>query len=367
MIEGLALERCTRMRLGRFETSEFRMLQYELKHEDLPSGRYEFSMTDSCGRTTKKTISVDRLGKRVETEGSHEDPLVETDFGCLLCYQMDEEEYARLPFGDCAVKLVSEFGRTILERIEKDVRKRFGNAKEARFSVEGFSARSSENCFLTMHVGGEDGSYSELRFRLPADCEFGFESYLANPYVGIQCSYEKEAPEVEEKFIVVGQKGLRTSGDYLDESGRIYESPFESGKEWKTLYASPKAMVLPKGYARVVREEWVKASSVDELLEYGFGEPCCEASYVLLAERRAKVETYGVGKVYSTNMGVGRSHAESEFCFGCGMEAKCLQCVPSGLSGAVMKENANKNDFSQCRIRMALAEKSKREDGHGIR
>jgi len=326
----------------------FFMVQFGVPKELIGNKDYYFSLVDENNQEIySKDIFIDLDGYRIVTPNSHEDPLVEDDKNYHICFQIDSEILSKLN-KPCNV-LFYERINTILKLISSshvgilsDIYNRYKTEHYSEI-INKHQLVSKKDCPLTLHLGDKDGNYSEQYYNIKAGEIFDFKEYIQDfEYIGVQCSYENEIPEIEEKHIIVGQKGI-----YL--SGYFYED--ESDINSKIFPPLPFMEHYQKNYSKL---SFFKVNSISDLIQYyelkGIRPKYFESNLNFLLPTYLKVSTYNQDKVYSDKKPQKKHHFLSGLCQNCPFNSRCIQVVPSGLSAELFKKNIMLEDHTECRI-----------------
>lgn len=318
----------------------FFMIQIEVP-TTIGSGNYIFSLLDENHiNYYKRQISIDLTNRTIITEGSHEDPLVIDDGTIYLCFQISESLLFTLEPKKYIVEFKNRKNELIYSSVLEDI-----TAMKEKYFQENFSklmdykTLTTKDAILTLHLGSKNGIYSEDFFSQKKGNEFSFKHLIKEyEYIGIQYSYTDEIPEIEEKIIIVGQKGINLSGIYKTKNGEIITSPFG---------------FLPE-YQRVM-EEWElkELNSLGELKEYYKNNRAYifEISYDFISENYLKFNTYSQNGLYSLKKNrIKKLHTENSCCTNCPYRSECLQVVPSGLSNDLLKSNLGLEEHKECEI-----------------
>jgi hypothetical protein len=326
----------------------FFMVQFGVPKELIGNKAYYFSLVDENNNEIySKDIYIDLYKFRIVTPNSHEDPLVEDDNNYHICFQIDSELLCSLN-KPCNV-LFYEKNNGNLKLISSSYVGKLSDIYN-RYKTEHYSEIinkhqliSKKDCPLTLHLGDSNGNYSEQYYNIKAGEVFDFKKYINDfEYIGVQCSYEHEIPEIEEKHIIVGQKGI-----YL--SGYFYEN--ESDLSSKIMPPLPFIENYQKKYEKL---DFTKVDSINELIGYYknkmINPKYFESNLNFLLPTYLKESTYNQDKVYSDKKIEKKNHFLLDVCQGCPLNSRCIQVVPSGLSSELFKKNMLIEDYSECDI-----------------
>jgi hypothetical protein len=322
----------------------FFMIQFGVEKALIGNKDYYFSLVNENNQEVySKDIFIDLTKHRIVTPNSHEDPLVEDDNNYHICFQIDSELLSTLVTPcqalfyektSSGLKLLSSASVGILSDI-------YNRYKTEHYSqiVNNHQLISKKDCPLTLHLGDSDGNYSEQYYNIKAGEVFDFKKYIQDfEYIGVQCSYENEIPEIEEKHIIVGQKGIYLSGYFHDGENKIM-APLPFMEHYQKKYES---------------SSFTKVDSIEELLEYyetrKIKPKYFESFLYFLLPTYLKKATYNQDKVYSNKNPQKKHHFLSEICKNCPSNFKCLQVVPSGLSSELFKKNIMLEEHTECEI-----------------
>lgn len=346
----------------------FYVIQISLSKSTFIDGVYNFELINNKNNELifKRTIDVNSNKKIVITPGSHEDPLIESNTHIMLCFQlwdndikniMNQLEKKTFPnsFLSNDVSVVLKKDNKIIKNINIDnLYKYFEHDFIKRSSIiNDYFITSTEDCIFRIHLGYEDGNYEEIEHFLKKGEKFDFSQYLINPYVGLQCSYEYENIEVEEKHIVIGLKSMTLSGVYDDGIEKHYALlPFES--KYQILFSPKEYINTNNNYAFIKKEQWNEVNNIKDLIRFYKDKEIkfFESSFDFLESQYRNKSTYGLNKVFSTikHNNNNKKHIDLEVCKGCEKKTKCIQIVPSNLSYQLFKENLYINSKKGCII-----------------
>lgn len=373
----------------------FFMIQARVAVNSLPDAQYRFTLREQGTKKEVFTIDIiiDSIHQRILTPGSHEDPLVcdEDKENYLICLQLPQEKLEQFKNTILEVALFSsQNNQEILPyTILPDLNQAFLQYTQKHFShlAEAYTIQTDKACVFRLHLGDEQGHYQEKEWSLKAGETFYFKDYIKDyPYIGLQCSYENEMPEIEEKHIVIGQKGMTLSGNYwfVPENKEMANNkdmhnnvnnndvdkpllfhallPFD--KNYQILYYNTSESNLPedKGeYALCKKESWIITNSIKEVVDY-YKEKTVhffESDIEFLEPQYRQHQTYGVAKNITDIKKKHKSvfHLDLPVCRNCVHNHKCIQIVPSGLSDRLYKENLSIEETIECRIYQLIEQK----------
>lgn len=360
-----AIERGFRLFKDEIQYFHFSMIQIKIDKILVPDGDYFFHLLDDQQQQIySKNIKIDSINHRIITPNSHEDPLVEDNNEYMICFQLWDEDLKGLqPQHDHS----SSFGllfeneqkiHLIYEENIGNIYQIFTPPKNQLSHVENmYSLYSDKDCIFRCHLGDEEGNYEEKEHYLKANERFDFKSYLNYPYLGLQCSYENESPELEEKHIIIGQKGMTLSGNYIDENKEEYEALLPFDKKYQTVY-SPLKLENQNEYGRYQQEKWSKVNTIEELLSFYENKTIhfFETTLEFIKEQYGNKKTYGLNKLI-TSQYEGRNHLSLTCCEECVHNSKCIQIVPSTISPLVFKKNLDLFEVEDCKIYQLIEKK----------
>lgn len=330
----------------------FFMIQVQCLKAMLPDGPYEFRLKNRLGDPVyKKHIWIDSIHGRIVTKDSHEDPLVESQDKYMLCFQMEDTVLQQFK-GRYVVELRNKTSMIGSIGLQDEIEYTFHYNQEVMSHLpDHYTIITREDCILRIHRGDDQGGYGEDEFEFKKNTPFNFKPYLKYSYVGLQCSYENFATEIEEKHIVVGQKGMTVTGEYREKTGVIFSALLPFARRYQTLYSECEVpRLMEEAYAFFVKELWKKVTSIEELLcQYSEETPVVffETSVKFIEPQYRTVWTYGLNKVISS-VKKGRCHLDLSVCKECKLNSKCLQVVPSGLSAELFKRNVGLYNEEAC-------------------
>lgn len=367
----------------------FFMIQVKIAVHALPDETYRFSLRQKANQKEVFTIDIviDSINHRILTPGSHEDPLVsdEQKEYYLICLQLPQDKLDE--FKDIALEValfsLKDNREVLAYSALPNLHQAFLQYTKKHFSklVDPYEIQTEKDCIFRLHLGDEQGNYQEKQWTLKAGETFYFKDYLQDyPYIGLQCSYENEVPEIEEKHIVIGQKGMTLSGNYWflpeneinnnihTQKGILFHALLPFNKTYQILYYSASEDNLPEdanNYALCKKENWQCTNSIKEVLNYYAEKKVSffESTIEFLEPQYRQYPTYGIAKNITTIEKKHSSvfHLDLPVCRNCQNNHKCIQMIPSGLSDRLYKENLLIEEVTECRI-YALIEKKKTEN-----
>jgi hypothetical protein len=326
----------------------FFMVQFGVPKQLIGNKNYYFSLVDEDNKEIySKDLFIDLIKFRIVTPNSHEDPLVEDTENYHICFQIDSELLSTLNT-PCNVLFYEKENKELKLISSSHVGKLsdiYNRYKTDHYSeiINNHQLVSKKDCPLTLHLGDSNGNYSEQYYNIKAGEIFDFKQYINDfEYIGVQCSYENEIPEIEEKHIIVGQKGI-----YL--SGYFYED--ESNISSKIIPPLPFIEHYQKKYSKL---DFVKVNSIDELIEHyeerGVIPKYFESNLHFLLPTYLTGSTYNQDRIYSNKQPQKKNHFVLDTCQNCPLNSRCVQIVPSGLSAELFKRNMIIDDFTECDV-----------------
>ena len=202
--------------------------------------------------------------------------------------------------------------------------------------IEGFNILSKKDCNLTLHLGDSQAMYHEEQFELKNNVPFNFQSYIKDySYVGVQCSYDQDSPEIEEKHILKGQKGVYETAIYK----KTYYSCLPCSEKFLNHYGANNT-------------QFKEINSIDELITYYHSNQphSFYMDYHFLINHYQSHLTYSQNNIFSSKPLKGKIHLDNMVCQQCSKKSACMQAVPSGLSYDLFKLNIALNDPEECSI-----------------
>ena len=364
-----AIERGFRLFENELRYFHFFMIQVKLPMNALPDGNYIFVLNNHEKKLIyQRKIIIDSVNQRIITVNSHEDPLVQADSSYMICFQLWDDTFNHFPAEPLFMSLLNADNEyAVLSDINVgNLKEIFANVPAKMSILKEYCIYSLKECVFRLHMGSENGEYSEKEYCLKAGELFDFKPYLNYSYLGLQCSYESEVPEIEEKHIVLGQKGMTLSCEYRHDNisyhallpfSKIYQTLYLSSQEKKKLV--PETLnQLQKEYAFVKEDNWEYLTNIEDLLNYYKRHTIhfFESSPEFLVSQYRHFPTYGLQKVVSPIL-KGHKHIDLEVCQDCSHASKCMQIVPSGLSPLVFRKNIALENSSECAIFQLIEDK----------
>jgi hypothetical protein len=268
---------------------------------------------------------------------SHEDPIVQDDTHIFLSIHLGSSLLKHKP-GEIVIEITQ--GNFLYQ--EKFTQLSYSSLFDTLYSkIIGNTVTTSKDCNLSIHLGDSQSNYHEEYFPLKNGEIFDFSHYLPlYSYIGVQCSYENIFPEIEEKFILKGQKGIYETASFTADKKYVSQLPFSD-----TYLHHYNSQNTPDSMFTLV-------NTIDDILSFHQNHPIqyFESDYHFLSEHYKKSLTYSQSNLYSSKPLKGVIHTDLELCSKCPYRAICLQVVPSGLSYDLFKENMSKESFNECRL-----------------
>lgn len=319
----------------------FFMIQFRLDKAIIPDGSYRFYLKNNKNDLIyKKEIFINSKKNCIITHGSHEDPLVQTDNEYLICFQIDSDLLPNLEKN--LLTYLSDNKDNIIASVNlPDLSSIYAKYKQNHYSeiINQQYILSKKDCILTLHLGDENANYHEETFFLKADNLFDFGNYIEKYcYLGVQCSYENELPEIEEKHIVIGQKGIFLSG-VAHINGKKIMPPIDFQEYYQK---------------NIPLNDLTKVNSIKDLITYyqqsNTSPKFFESQVPFLLTAYLKYSTYNQDGLYSDALPPLKAHTELEVCQQCPKAAYCLQVIPSGLSSSLFRKNIVLEEHKNCEI-----------------
>lgn len=349
-----AIERGFRLFRNEIATFHFFMIQIQINKLLVPDSNYIFNLFNNDKLIYNREIIIDSKNTRILTPNSHEDPLVQNNDNYMICFQLWDGDISQFECENVFFNLINHekvviFPLTHIGNLAQIFKYHF---KKYSFLTENYEIYSDKDCVFRIHLGDENGLYSEVESFLKKGQLFNFKSYLNNPYVGLQCSYENDVPEIEEKHIVIGQKSMVLSGEYR-ENNVSYKAllPFDS--KYQILYSPDE--ILVSNFTLIKKEKWTEINSIESLLNYYKDKEIkfFESNINFLSHQYKSFSTYGLNKIFTPINKVQKLkkyHIDLDICKTCPLNAKCVQIVPSELSPLVFKKNLLIENNEECEI-----------------
>lgn len=276
---------------------------------------------------------------------SHEDPIIQSSDTVFLSIHISKELLHKKP--DTINLEISDTKQIVYnEQFNNLPYKSLFDSLNSEI-VNDLFIKSNQDCDLTLHLGNAQSKYTEEHFVLKKDELFDFSSYLSQfTYIGVQCSYESKSPEIEEKFIIKGQKGIYETG--------TYKNAYVSQLAFKNVYINQ--------YDEFNQPElkFKEVYSIDEVINFHQSFPIhyFQTNFYFLIEHYKNNTTYSQSNLFSSKKLRGVVHTSNDICHHCPSKAVCLQIIPSGLSYDLFKENLSKSQPVECRVFQLIKQKN---------
>lgn len=280
---------------------------------------------------------------------SHEDPILKDEQFVYLSLHTPTEIIPK-NFKTLELSLDGFEEHTIKYTFEElTANKLFHNMKSI-ITGDGYCIQSNEATTLTLHLGDKNGLYKEEFFKLEERDSFNFKQYLKDyVYIGLQCSYENKIPEIEEKHIIKGQKGIYETAIIKDCNGEIISQGLLDFDD-KYLNTYQDKEMQENGFKEVL--------TIYELVEFHSRNPIqyFESSLPFLYPEYISKNTYSQSRLFKTGKSR-KHHIDLKVCKNCSLNTECLQVIPSGLSEELFKRNLKLKSFKDCSIYVMIKEK----------
>lgn len=316
------------------------VIQTCIKENKIEDGTYTFRVANKNDTTWSKQLQIDKKRKSIKTLDSHEDPLVFSADNLFICLHIDIEKSCLFHKNtDYYIEILSN-NRLICKKILPDFFNIVTNSNCNFNSVfEDNNLKTNEDCYMTYHLGKNKDTYIEERQYIKANQKINISTLFGNnEYIGVQFSYENRIPEIEEKYIFVGQKGINYSGICLIDNNYEIKNPYPFNPKYTSL--------IPK-------EKLKKISGVEEFVEeYKDKKPYYFTfNYILNPHEYLSKTTYNQDGLYSipTKKQL-KAHFTLDICENCEYKNICCQIVPSGISYDIYKKNLNTVSKEKCII-----------------
>lgn len=340
---NISIEHCLRYFENEIKRDSFLTFQVPFPH-NVREREAKFSLF-SENNSLIFTQSFIIKNNHIQFFGSHEDPIVSDKDNIFLSLHIPID---RLPKTFTSLKLqVNGLENFDLEQMFSDINFNTCNNLFSSISSDGFSIKSEKDCTLTFHLGDNQANYKEESFTLNRNKEFNFKDYVQRfQYIGIQCSYEDIFPEIEEKHIIKGQKGIYETSILYKEDTIIAQGllPFDN----KYL-----------NQIQTTEKQFIKVNNIKELIEYHKEHPICffESSIEFLEPSYRANNTYSQSKVYAEKKTKKQTHLDLSLCKECKFSCECIQVVPSGLSHELLLKTLPKSNYNDCEIHELINKK----------
>lgn len=331
----ISIENCIRF-FTEPERSSFLTFQICIDKKHLTSKIYHLKVSGDLQTILEQQFLIGQHS--ITFHGSHEDPILQDDKYVFLSIHLGSQLLKHQP-EKITIQIIQD--HFLYEEVFENLP--YISLFDTLYSqiVEN-TVTTTKECSLTFHLGQSNSDYHEEQFLLKIGESFDFSHYLPlYSYIGVQCSYEDVFPEIEEKFILKGQKGIYETGTYQD-LNHLYVSQLPFSNKYINHYNSQN--ITPSTFNLV--------NIIDDILNYHQTHTIqyFESDHDFLKEHYKNNLTYSQSNLYSHKKLKGIIHTEQEVCHDCPYKAICLQVVPSGLSYDLLKENIAKSSHQDCRI-----------------
>lgn len=354
-----AIERVFRFFQEEERSFECYVVQIAIEKNQIKNGYYSFEIIDNV--TGNNIYEIELLFNvsemKVTEHNSHEDPLIETNEHYLVCLQLSSDLIKKLN-KDVTVSFKDKYNNILASQTINNLNFIFSHVdlnKTYSHIVKDYYLVTDKDCLFRIHVGNRNGNYHEEEIILKANEEFYFKEYLIdNSYIGLQCSYENEITELEEKYIIIGQKGIINSHDILV-GKEIYEPLLPFISKYKVLMTDLNTLDIQENikmqYVSVIDTKPKEVKTILELLEYlNDKEIKFFETNIEFVKNQYKIKrTYGLQNTYNADQNK-IMHIDTDLCRECKYNSKCVQVVPSGLSYKLLKQNISLECPEDCKI-----------------
>lgn len=209
--------------------------------------------------------------------------------------------------------------------------------------VDDYKIQTSSDAILTFHMNDSNGIYNEETRKIYKNDIVDFYDYLKNNmYLGVQFSiispYGQKELDIEEKYVVKGQKGIVRS-DLLVVNNEIYY---------------PNIVFHTKFLEKVDDKNFLEINNIQELIDLYINHKemirFFEMDFNYLVERYKESKTYSQSGIYSSNKRSRFFHIDQEICKNCDKNNICIQNIPSNLSEQVSKRIILIENKQECRL-----------------
>ncbi len=328
-----------------FLTLEFRIEKNIILNGGFKS--FEFYIENNKNKIVSKKFYLDTVKNKIITPYSHEDPLTFNNDYYFLWFDLRETTMKNIPEKiDVFLSGIKENQEVVIQNFQFEGLKKIYDENllknKTSIDVKNFKIYCEDNATLNLHLGNEKAEYVEKEFQFKKENNyFDFKELIQNySYIGIQFSFNEKFPDVEEKYIVVGQKGIKYSGYFIENDVKFRSNlPFleHFQKEYK-------------------KEDSTCVNSVRELLDFYKKENkkpyFFESSLSFLLPHYTN--TFNQDRLYSNKKDTHKRHFDLEVCRNCSKNYKCIQAVPSGLTYELFKKNIVLYEEKECDIYQLL-------------
>lgn len=336
------------------------VLQMAIDKNQLVEGNYKFQVKKNDRMILEVPLYFNPIEKKVIDRGSHEDPLIETEQHYLVCLQLSAQVLKEL-IGEISIDFIDDKNYLVESGTFYNLLDKFSLLPEQNSKIyPDYKLYTDKRCVLRIHVGTPTGAYHEEQYLLNAGDIFPFKDYLTNnAYIGLQCSYEivnKEenkyiVQELEEKHIMIGQKGMINSHMFFD-GINYHHALLPFNKSYQRIMYQNNLPIDDQEYVNYVVGSGIEVNKIEDLLLYLSDKSIIffETTLEFVVEQYRNHSTYGIDNTYSNLPRSNRYHIDLEVCQSCCHNSKCVQIVPSGLSWQLFKKNLGLENQKQCKV-----------------
>lgn len=332
-----SLERGIRFTSYGFEEFNFFMIQMKIHRKIIQSEELKINLTTEKANINK-ILYINEQENCIITPNSHEDPLVYDDEYFYICLQINSE-MIKLFKNENFTITASNNGKVIYKDIGNNLLSLSKNYNQEFLSyISENEVTTREKSILTLHLGSSNGKYHEEEFIIMPNQSYNFRHLIAKyEYVGLQFSYTDNIPEIEEKYILVGQKGI-----------------YKSGKDKFDRASNP--ILFNHKYQRVLDDkELIEIDNVNDFLNFYQSKhikpKVFTFSYEKLLQGYQLNNTYNQDGLFTKAKKNNKAHHYNlNVCKNCKMKSECLLALPSGLSNEMFKINLSIENETDCKI-----------------
>ncbi len=215
--------------------------------------------------------------------------------------------------------------------------------------ISDYKIKVNKDAILTFHMNNKNSIYKEETKKIKKNEIVDFESYLEkNTYLGIQFSindpYPQKDLDIEEKYVVKGQKGMFQSNLLVVNSEEYYPNILFNKKFLSRISNKDESLLL----------DFKEINNIDELILFYTENKNnvkyfeMDANYLLTLYKEKK--TYTQSGVFSTNKKSNFFHIDQNMCKNCEKISRCIQNVPSNLSESLLKKIILIEEKEMCKI-----------------
>lgn len=313
-----------------FLTLEFRVEKNLILNGGFKS--FEFYIEDNKEKIVSKKFLLDTEKNKIITPNSHEDPLTYNEDYYFLWFDLRETTMRNISEKiNVFLSGIKENQEIIIQNFQfENLKKIYEESlveNKTKIDIKNFRIFSKENATLNLHLGDEQAQYVEKEFEFKKEQKyFNFKELLEKySYIGVQFSFNEKFPEIEEKYILVGQKGIKYSG-YFVEDGIKFRANLPFLENFQKEYQ---------------KNEFICINSITDLIDFykkNNKKPYFFESNLSFLLPYYK-NTFNQDKIYSNKKDANKKHFDLEICRKCSKNYKCIQAVPSGLTYELFKKN----------------------------